>query len=750
MVKSKDSFTFTVGKLDAGMAILIGDRAHLIEFPSILLPPGVTSGSIVNIAVHRNVAEENRQKEEFGRLQEEIYQTFGTKTPETPNLQLRNVTQTSVTLEWAPIEAATAKIRSLDIFKNGQRVGSVPSPLRDTYTRLSGLEVDKDYTFQLILRTTAGTYPSNILRIRTHTIHDTSGISVCFGNVEDPVMLEQAKEVLEDMKAKWSDKIQIDTTHFVCSTPNNPASSPTRSSAELGSVEYQRAVQMSIPIVQPHWLFACHKEKKMVPIANFYLGTKQSPPSFTRPQSLQLSRSHSSASPSSAAPSNHRASMPVIPTNRTDSSSPSANQEDEEKAAAIRKGIMNKDFRFPRAPPAITEEPSGEADRPSDAREEEEEEEEGKTDNNKPFEVTPPEVFTPPVVSKDEEPVTEVDDNDDDVGPTVEVDLSHSGAVWGIRWTAKDTVISISADGSIVQWDSSTGQKLSALPPHTLGLVSLSVSEAGDHALFNTIEGLTKLWNLSDGSIVGSHESFAKTSGKSRQNPVWAVSLHPNAQSYASTGSDGAVTIRSASSSDFGSGIHNMSPGKTRYGMSLAHSPDGSKIALSSETGQIYMFDLESSQLLNTSTSHAMCVRSLAWSPDSQLLVSASDDKRLIIHDVRNAGKGGGTVASLTGHSSWVLNASISPDAGLIVSGWGYNSLLTLLCSSLKTHFASSADRTIKVWDMAARTAVSTIQDTNEIWTVSWRPKISSSGPGAFVSGSDDGTIKWWRGAGMG
>ena len=43
------------------------------------------------------------------------------------------------------------------------------------------------------------------------------------------------------------------------------------------------------------------------------------------------------------------------------------------------------------------------------------------------------------------------------------------------------------------------------------------------------------------------------------------------------------------------------------------------------------------------------------------------NDKQLIIHDVRNAGGGG--VASLTGHSSWVLSASVSSDARLIASG---------------------------------------------------------------------------------
>lgn len=62
-----------------------------------------------------------------------------------------------------------------------------------------------------------------------------------------------------------------------------------------------------------------------------------------------------------------------------------------------------------------------------------------------------------------------------------------------------------------------------------------------------------------------------------------------------------------------------------------------------------------------------------------------------------------------------------------------------------------SADKTVKVWDIAARAAVSTIQDTGEVWSVSWRPQVPAAGSaGAFVSGGEDGTIKWWRSAGAG
>ncbi|KAF9019346.1 hypothetical protein BDZ89DRAFT_1139396 [Hymenopellis radicata] len=69
----------------------------------------------------------------------------------------------------------------------------------------------------------------------------------------------------------------------------------------------------------------------------------------------------------------------------------------------------------------------------------------------------------------------------------------------------------------------------------------------------------------------------------------------------------------------------------------------------------------------------------------------------------RRARGGGGEIASSTGNSSWVLSVNISPDNRLGLSG--------------------SADKTIKVWDIGARAAVSMVQENGEVWFVSWRSK---------------------------
>jgi len=307
----------------------------------------------------------------------------------------------------------------------------------------------------------------------------------------------------------------------------------------------------------------------------------------------------------------------------------------------------------------------------------------------------------------------------------------HTDAIWDISWLPDDSAVSISADGSIKQWDSTSGQASRILPPHTLGFVSLSTSPSGEQVLFNSLEGLTSLWDLVSGEIVGRFESFVRTreSESLPGEPSWSVSLSPKGGTYASTGGSGNVTIHSADPESFGSHRATLTSGRNKYGMCCKYSPDGSRIALSTESGQIYLFDVDSTSLTSTFTSHAMSVRSIAWSADSSLLLSSSEDKTLTLFDVRvsNPSKTtSGAVASFSGHSSWVLSADISPDGRLAVSG--------------------SADKTIKVWDIGARAAVSTIQDTGEVWSVKWRPKLGSAA--AIVSGGEDGIVKWWRSAG--
>jgi hypothetical protein len=82
---------FTVGKIDAGQAILISPENHIIEFPSSILPDNVHVGSIINLTLERNKEEEAREYEGFMALQDEIYQEFSL-APASPAISVKRVT----------------------------------------------------------------------------------------------------------------------------------------------------------------------------------------------------------------------------------------------------------------------------------------------------------------------------------------------------------------------------------------------------------------------------------------------------------------------------------------------------------------------------------------------------------------------------------------------------------------------------------------------------------------------------------
>lgn len=151
--------TFTLGKLDAGMAILLGPNAHLLEFPSLLLPspspgtPPLGPGSILTITVSRDVNAELAAQQAFTDLQDTILRDF-TRAPIAPKLKARSVTQTSVVLEWPKLDLGSAGFRSLEMYKNGQRWGRVGGDYgkreRNEW-KTGGLQVGEEYSYQLVL-----------------------------------------------------------------------------------------------------------------------------------------------------------------------------------------------------------------------------------------------------------------------------------------------------------------------------------------------------------------------------------------------------------------------------------------------------------------------------------------------------------------------------------------------------------------------------------------------------------------------
>ncbi|ODV88689.1 hypothetical protein CANCADRAFT_32211 [Tortispora caseinolytica NRRL Y-17796] len=250
--------TVTVGKLDASLALLLTEDHHLIEFPSVLLPVNASAGSVVSIACECDTEQEKAKLIQFEQIQEDIYETYGINKPAKPLLRVVNVTQTSIVLDWDPIDVATATLKSLALCKNGQRLGFIPNPTVTHSTKLSGLSLDTPYTFSLELTTSAGVFTSDPVTVRTHKMTDLSGITICVGNIPD-----SQRDALEDAVKRMGarlplqETIQLDTTHFVCTVGAGP--------------QWEKAVDANIPVVTPAWAIACANEHRIVGVRKFYL-----------------------------------------------------------------------------------------------------------------------------------------------------------------------------------------------------------------------------------------------------------------------------------------------------------------------------------------------------------------------------------------------------------------------------------------------------------------------------------------------
>lgn len=293
---------FTVGKVDAGLALLLTEDQQLVEFPSILLPRGIESGAMVHVTLSRDTAREEEKQRAFQRLQEEILEEFS-KPPEAPVISLRRATPTSLAIEWQPLQLHRADLKRVKALRNGTPAHFVW--LNETSIRLHGLQVETEYQVQIQCITTAGIVSSNLLKCLTHSLNDLSGLYVAFDGFSDVQPqhikeLRELKELLKKLGASCAEEISAEVTHLVCrestivpptSTPASPnaaspakptSPSPTPAAASPVAAEntiiveanglskVENAKALNIPIVTPEWVRACFLQKKIKNASEFY------------------------------------------------------------------------------------------------------------------------------------------------------------------------------------------------------------------------------------------------------------------------------------------------------------------------------------------------------------------------------------------------------------------------------------------------------------------------------------------------
>ncbi|WNZ45237.1 NB-ARC domain-containing protein [Leptolyngbya boryana CZ1] len=157
--------------------------------------------------------------------------------------------------------------------------------------------------------------------------------------------------------------------------------------------------------------------------------------------------------------------------------------------------------------------------------------------------------------------------------------------------------------------------------------------------------------------------------------------------------------------------------GHTGWVWSVAFSPDGTTLASSSGDTTIRVWEVKSSQCLQVLTGHTGCVWSVRFSPDGQRLASGSDDQTVRIWNEK-----GHCLHILEGHEGNVYSVHFSPNNQTLVSG--------------------SKDTSIRIWNVSNGDCLGILQGhTDSVRCVRYSPDGQM-----LASSSHDYAIRLWKG----
>ncbi|MCF4968672.1 WD40 repeat domain-containing protein [Nostoc sp. CMAA1605] len=175
------------------------------------------------------------------------------------------------------------------------------------------------------------------------------------------------------------------------------------------------------------------------------------------------------------------------------------------------------------------------------------------------------------------------------------------------------------------------------------------------------------IWDLKSNCIINKIKT---------QNIIFTIAVSQNqGQTIIVVGQNGGMIT--AWNLEFQDEIYQVRGHKLKV-KSLAFSPQDNILASGSEDTTIKLWKSTTGELISTLGYHLDSVNSIVFSPDGQILASGSDDCTIKLWDVYRRKE----IAVLTGHTKAVTSVSFSPDGRTLVSG--------------------SKDKTIRLWERSS------------------------------------------------
>jgi WD40 repeat protein len=266
---------------------------------------------------------------------------------------------------------------------------------------------------------------------------------------------------------------------------------------------------------------------------------------------------------------------------------------------------------------------------------------------------------------------------------------------------------SASADNTVRLWDLAKGTLAKTLS--TCDTPVITVAFSSDNSLLASGEygGVIKVFDVAAGTELRAWRGHA--------NDIRGVTFSPDGKTLATTSYDGTIKLWDPISGRLNGGA----PIGGR-GWSLAYSPDGKTLAVGQESGLVILFDVATGALVAKLSGQNAHVRSLAFHPDGQTLVAATDEPDQSIHlwDLITLKE----KEPLTGHTSGINSCAWRADGGVLAS-------------------CGLSDGTVRLWDIGASPPRCKTMQLIPDGTI-WLHSLALSPEGRYLATANpDGTI---------
>ena len=248
----------------------------------------------------------------------------------------------------------------------------------------------------------------------------------------------------------------------------------------------------------------------------------------------------------------------------------------------------------------------------------------------------------------------------------------HTGSVLSIAYSPDSrTLASGSEDKTIRFWDTHTGTHKFTLGKHKESITALAFSPEGSTLISGTADGTVHVWD----AHTGNHRStLLKYKDAEDEYPLYG---HITALAFSPDGNI-FVTQSKIKNNKECKGTVQFWEAETRFGQNqclttlrnstaFSFNPDGNMFATASGNGIIELRNGVSVQSIDENKvtfEQKSGARTLAFSPDSRILVGGSNDGSIDVWDTITQQH----ITTLEGHSSLVSSVDFSPDGTTLIS----------------------------------------------------------------------------------